>query len=139
MLDAIGRMTGFHGFAAIDWIIDERTARLVVLELNARPAPGIHLGEQLACDFAPAVARFAAGSTERSPRTAPPSRVVSMFPEDLFRAVTEKDEAFLARWRSDHALRSDVPDDDPPLLAYYLQRRSLRRLFDGPAAVAQAM
>jgi len=130
MLDAIGRMTGFHGFAAIDWIIDEHTGRLVALELNARPAPGIHLGEQLATDFAPAVRRFAAGSTERSQHAAPPNRVVSMFPEDLFRAVTEKDEAFLVRWRSDHALRSDVPSDDPPLLAYYLQRRSLRRLFD---------
>jgi predicted ATP-grasp superfamily ATP-dependent carboligase len=134
MLDAIGRMTGFHGFAAIDWIIDDRSGHLLALELNARPAPGIHLGEQLAADFAPAVRRFVAGSTERLPRAAAPSRVVSMFPEDLFRAVTEKDEPFLARWRADITLRSDVPTDDAQLLAYYLQRRSLRRLFDGLVA-----
>jgi len=131
LLQAIGRMTSFHGFAAVDWVL-EASGTMVVLELNARPAPTVHMAARLGVDFSHGVRQFLKGDDHPLPHPSPgpDARVESMFPEDVFRALGDQDARFLAQWVEDPALRADVPWDDPGLVDYYRQRRKVRALFD---------
>jgi hypothetical protein len=133
ILHALGAHLGYHGFCAVDWIEDERTGRLQILELNARPVPALHLGAGDGVDFARAVRSLLLGAPQdaqraRSLRDEEP--VTPLFPQDFYRAVTEGDSAALEAWRRGTQPFADVPWDDPPLLAYYLRRRLIRRRFD---------
>ena len=133
ILHALGALLGYHGFCAVDWIEDARTGRLQILELNARPVPALHLGAGDGVDFAGAVRSLVRGEHQgaqraRALRDGEP--VTPLFPQDFYRAVTEGDGAALEAWRHGTQPYADIPWDDPPLLAYYLRRRLIRRRFD---------
>jgi hypothetical protein len=123
MLEALGALTGYHGFAALDWVCDARTGRLVVLELNARPVPTIHMSRLAGVDFAASIAAMLAGRAEpqRPPELPPDGPVVRMFPEDVYRAGAERQPIGLLEWLPWPGRYTDVPWTDGPLLAWHLR------------------
>jgi biotin carboxylase len=116
MLHAIGGLTGYHGFCALDWVCDA-AGRLIAIELNARPVPTIHLCRAAGVDFSRAVRGLldGGGAVQRPPALGDGAPVIAMFPEDLYRASTEKSGASFGWLR-------DVPWADWPLCAWHWRK-----------------
>jgi carbamoylphosphate synthase large subunit len=125
ILEKVGKESGYHGFAAVDWVLDER-GRLVILELNTRPVPTIHMGQLAGVDFARALGEILAGAPTVQAPPEPPADapVYPMFPEDLYRSSSENERS-VASWLPRPGRYTDLPWQDPPLLAFHLRR--LRR------------
>jgi predicted ATP-grasp superfamily ATP-dependent carboligase len=115
-LEEIGKLTGFTGFAGIDWIHEPRSGAFHVIELNPRPTPGLYLGEKVGVNFAEAFVGALAGRATiiRPHRAARPLAV--MFPQAVFWGVDHKDFRTILQ-----ALR-DVPVRDPWLALALLRR-----------------
>jgi predicted ATP-grasp superfamily ATP-dependent carboligase len=120
LVSRLGELTGYHGFGALDWI-HGTDDRLHVIELNTRPVPAIHLATRAGIDFARGVRELLAG---RSTGTASPSvrddtSVHAMFPEDLWRMVTEG-KVELRSLFGQCGIARDVPWDDPRLVLHHV-------------------
>jgi hypothetical protein len=116
ILRAVGARTGYHGFGAVDWV--RHGDRLVILELNTRPVPAIHLAPLAGVDFPAAIRTLLAGApAPPSPQPLPDGgSIVPMFPEDIYRGARG-----IAQWLPRPGHYSDVPWDDPALLVYHLK------------------
>ncbi|MFI3190107.1 MAG: ATP-grasp domain-containing protein [Methylococcales bacterium] len=51
IISEVGRITGFHGFASVDWIQETSSNRLCLLEINPRPIPTYHLDRYSGVSF----------------------------------------------------------------------------------------
>ncbi len=117
---AIGKITQFTGMCGFDWVHDPKRDRLVVIEFNPRPTPGVFLSERLnaGVDMGEAVRSWSRGQG----RVVPPAskkfmpRTVPLFPQILFRSVADKDIASFLR------SLAYAPWDDPLLLMAQLRR-----------------
>lgn len=112
LLARLGELTGYHGFGALDWVLDE-AGELHLIELNARPVPTIHMAPLAGVDFAAAIRESLDGTPVMRPPPPPSDAVHPMFPEDVLRAASEKTVSF-------GAVR-DVPWSDPALVLYHLR------------------
>lgn len=118
LLDQLGRLTQFHGLAGIDWIIEEKSDRLFLIELNPRPTPCYHLGPLLGVDFSSAFRDMLEGHDKvRAPIMARDAKtLVHQFPQYCYRVFEQRDYGKLLRvW-------GDTPLNDP-LLTLALIRR----------------
>lgn len=120
IIRALGVHSGYHGFCALDWVLDEHD-RLQIIELNARPVPTIHMGPLAGVDFARAVRELLAGVPRVQPPRPRAARIIPMFPEDVWRAASENTLS-LAAWLPWPGRFTDVPWHDPPLLLHHLRR-----------------
>jgi hypothetical protein len=120
IIRTVGARSGYHGFCALDWVLDER-GRLQIIELNARPVPTIHMGPLAGVDFSRAVRELLTGVPRVQPPRPRARRVVPMFPEDVWRAASENSLS-LATWLPWPGRFTDVPWHDPPLLLHHLRR-----------------
>ncbi|HKD67728.1 MAG TPA: ATP-grasp domain-containing protein [Candidatus Binataceae bacterium] len=112
----IGALTTISGFVGIDWIHEQEKDRLVLIELNPRPTPGLHLGPHAGVNFAQALRSILEGKPIEQ-RPDPSSReILWMFPQALHRAIDDHDPGGILK-----ALR-DAPLDDPALTATALRR-----------------
>jgi glutathione synthase/RimK-type ligase-like ATP-grasp enzyme len=113
LVRAVARLSGYHGFGALDWVLDD-DGHLRLIELNTRPVPTLHMGPRAGVDFGRALAESLSGSTSLQPPESPPADapVYGMFPEDLWRAASEK-----RLWRP-----ADVPWTDPGLVLHHFKR-----------------
>lgn len=116
MLHKLGAMSGFHGICGADWMYEATQDRLLVLEINPRPTPGLYLGKHAGVSFPEAIRAWLAGE-ERIQRPDPKARAfVRMFPQNLFRAIDDRDGLeFLRTW-------TDAPWTDPRLFASQMRR-----------------
>jgi hypothetical protein len=120
MLTRFGAGTRYHGFAAFDWVLDDATGRLAVIELNSRAVPTIHLSRFAGVDFARSIRDLLAGRAhvQRPPDLPASTPVIAMFPEDFYRASSEPKAPKL----EDRELRyRDIPWTDWPLIAYHVR------------------
>ncbi|MCX7098247.1 MAG: ATP-grasp domain-containing protein [Methylococcales bacterium] len=118
MVAGVGKMTGFHGFAGIDWIHDTKTNHLYALELNPRVTPSYHLGHYAGVDFSHSLQQLLAGKPMTTePKPIPQSGVVvNLFPQSLFWAFSHcNGYSFFHCWL-------DAPWHDPLLMLAYLRR-----------------
>ncbi|MBI3796191.1 MAG: ATP-grasp domain-containing protein [Deltaproteobacteria bacterium] len=115
-LEEIGQLTGFTGFAGIDWIHDPTSGSFHVIEFNPRPTPGLYLGVEVRVDFARAFVGALAGRTTvtRPQRASRPLAV--MFPQAVFWGVDHQD------FRTILQALQDVPVRDPWLALALLRR-----------------
>jgi hypothetical protein len=120
MLARFGERTKYRGFVAFDWVLDEATGRLAVIELNTRAVPAIHLSRFAGVDFARSIRDMLAGCAhvQRVPELPSHTPIVAMFPEDFYRASVEPTVTPAGvrelRYR-------DIPWTDWPLLAYHVR------------------
>jgi len=121
LLRRVGELTSYHGFAALDWVLDG-AGRLRVIELNARPVPTIHMGALAGVDFARAIRDMLHGTPSVQVPPDPPADapVVPMFPEDVWRASAE-DALSITSWLPLPGRFTDLPWQDPPLLLHHLR------------------
>ncbi|WP_333688039.1 ATP-grasp domain-containing protein [Methylococcus capsulatus] len=119
MLAGVGALSGFHGFAGVDWVHDTERDRIYLIEFNPRPTPTYHLDVLSGVRFADSFHAILAGTRSagcREPSAAACGRVVYLFPQSLYRAIAECDLDSL--WRC----WSDAPWSDPVLMAAHLRR-----------------
>lgn len=116
ILDRIGEMTNFDGLCGIDWVQDTIRKRIVVLELNPRPTPGIHFGMLAGVSFPAAIADWIAGGNkvQRPSNAAPP--LARMYPQHLHWAIQAgKPWEFFKTF-------ADAPEGDLKLTLSHLRR-----------------
>lgn len=119
MLEGIGRLTGYHGLAGVDWIRRSTDQRLYLIELNPRPTPCYHLGPRVGVDFAAALRALIDGPAPAIQRPRPPApgdALVYQFPQYCFRAIDDR------QWRHVPRVLGDVPWREPLLVAAHLRR-----------------
>ena len=114
----VGQITGFHGFAGVDWIHDQIGGHLFVLEINPRPTPSYHIDRFSGVSFAQSLNQLLSGQT-LSPwpqQMHPSEKRIRLFPQNLYWAISEHNcRCFLLCWQ-------DAPWRDPLLLIAYLRR-----------------
>lgn len=108
----LAEVVGLTGFAGVDFILEARTGRAVMLELNARVTPTSHLGSLRGTDLCAALMAELTDEREiASPRPAqlgPAPQTAALFPSELMRDAASE------------YLRSayhDIPEDEPELIA----------------------
>lgn len=119
LLQKVGRMTGYHGLAGIDWIRNPVSQALYFIELNSRPTPCYHLGPRVGVDFSCALREWIKGgpvSVQRPQAPKPRQALVYQFPQYCYRVMDDKAFHLLVR------VLPDVPRDDPNLVAALLRR-----------------
>jgi ATP-grasp domain len=121
--EQIGRLTQFHGFAGVDWILDHNND-LSVIEFNARPIPGYHFCNVAGVDFS------AAAASMLKRETLPPMQPkgggrVYMYPQHLLRIRDERDWKSLWRYLP-FCSKMDLPWDDLHLLIEPFAKKLLR-------------
>ncbi|NTU71398.1 MAG: ATP-grasp domain-containing protein [Coriobacteriia bacterium] len=126
---AIGAAFSMNGFASADaFLVDDGDP--VILEINPRPVPQLHIGTSVGVDMGRAYADVLAKRWDGTPRLADRGRVVRLFPQNLL----HQQEALGRRegtraWRASSGAFIDMPWNDPGLLL-----RDLRRMRgDAPA------
>lgn len=118
IITEVGRITGFHGFASVDWIQETHSNRLFLLEINPRPTPAYHLDNHAGVDFSHSFAQLLSGQ----PTITPPKPIeasaplIKMFPQGLYWAVGNRN------WRSFIQCWQDAPWNDFLLLLTYTLR-----------------
>jgi glutathione synthase/RimK-type ligase-like ATP-grasp enzyme len=115
LVDAVGRLTEFTGLAGIDFICEQGTNRLLLLEFNPRPTPVYHLGCHAGVDFAGALREMASGpATIQLPYLS--SGTIDLFPQMLFYAVEHLNPLLFLR------CLGDIPWKDPALTIAQFRR-----------------
>jgi hypothetical protein len=122
-MDAVARRLvaalGCSGFLSFDFMFDDVTGEVALIEMNPRPIGTTHLGRMFGHDAcAPLLSRVDARlETPRQPQAAT-IRTVALFPKEIEREPTN-----LWRLRADD-IHHDVPYDEPAIIAAYLRRLS---------------
>lgn len=118
ILVKLGKMTGFDGLCGIDWVFDESSGRLLVLELNPRPTPGMNASRLVGVSFPSALAHWLKGELFRQAPTQAGTPMYRLFPQNLFRSIADRDIVEFFRTWKDAPFRS-------PMLLFALLRRVL--------------
>lgn len=136
-LERLGAILGMTGLCGIDWVQPPGAEEPVFLELNGRPTAWIHLHRNYGVDFPRAIRAMLRGTPQviRPPEVVP-EPVVRMFPQDAYRAASERDWPGFVRGLGN---REDAPQDEPGLLQAlqrYLLKRAWQTFTNGPPARA---
>ncbi|UOA09123.1 ATP-grasp domain-containing protein [Methylobacter sp. S3L5C] len=116
MLLGVGKITGYHGFAGVDWI--HEGPHLYLLELNPRPTPTYHLNRHFGVNFSHSLNQLLSGEHKVTPPKLidQPTPLIRLFPQSLYWAVSNRD------WRNFIFCWNDAPWRDPLLMGAYLRR-----------------
>ncbi len=126
-LEALGALLPGRHLCGVDWILPRGSPEPLLLELNGRPPPWVHLHARFGVDLPGAIrAMLAHAPVVVRPPESVSDPVVRMFPQDAIRALDEGDwrgflRGFLARGRGYDAPRGE------PMLLLALRWQLLRR------------
>ena len=109
---AMIRAMGASGFVNFDFMIEDETGDIYLLECNPRPSQVMHLGETAGVNVCDALARGLRGEPNQAAAANTDGRVTALFPQEWLR---DRDAA-LARGPG-----LDAPLDDPKLLEYMIE------------------
>ena len=98
-----------HGYAGTQFLIDPRSGRPLLMEINRRMLPATHSGSRIGIDLAAALASVMNGVPWTGPRDLPEGAGprLALFPQEWYREPA-------SRWLRE--LPCDVPWHDPALL-----------------------
>jgi len=105
---------GCSGFVSFDFILDRKTGRAALIEMNPRSVSSTHLGAVFGSDICGALAAKLSGAPSPAAPPVQTAEAVALFPKELER---DPDSPYL---RSPHILH-DVPKDDPALVEAYVR------------------
>ncbi|MEI6067601.1 MAG: ATP-grasp domain-containing protein, partial [Methylococcaceae bacterium] len=114
IISEVGRITGFHGFASVDWIQETASDRICLLEMNPRPTPSYHLDRYSGVSFSRSLNQLLSGQRTITPPkpVSRPAPLIKLFPQGLYWAISNRDlRGFILCW-------SDAPWNDPLLLVW---------------------
>jgi hypothetical protein len=118
-----GAAFGLHGFVSFDFFEESDGADPIVIELNLRPVPQLHLGSRVGADMALALRDVLSGRFDGTPRLGSAAGTVALFPQELRRLRLERGRgAGTMRWLTTPGALADVPWNDPSLVLRYLTR-----------------
>jgi len=106
---------GCSGFVSFDFMLDRKTGRASLIEMNPRSITTTHLGVLFGRDVCGAFAARLSGASLRPARAAETDSAIALFPKELER---DPESPYL----KSHEVIHDVPSDDPALMAAYLKR-----------------
>ena len=122
IVQKLGALTKFHGFATFCFIHDETRDELILLELNFRPGTGMHIRGAVHAMFAAGITAVLRGRPSTGREThGMHGHIVSLFPQDFERVLAEKDYRYLLGSVLRGTFLSDIPFTDPILLSCQLQ------------------
>lgn len=126
--ESAGRILGLHGFVSFDFFDPgdggDGEAPLII-EINLRPVPQLHLGAAAGVDMALALRDVMAGDFDGRPRTGRGDRTVMLFPQELRRLRSKHGRIRgTVRWMATPGASEDVPWHDAPLVWRHLMGRS---------------
>ncbi len=100
ILQKLGELSGFSGQTGIDLIQDKRTSEIYLLEQNFRPTLTADLGPLVGVDLAQALAEMLGLKPHQGLQQPDPAcqRERPLFPQDLLRALDERDWSGALRW-----------------------------------------
>jgi len=102
ILQKLGDLSGFHGLCGIDFIEQDGTGDLVLLEQNFRPTLTMDLGKRVGVDFVAAIRvllemkNVDVDSVLTQKEVA--KKIIPLFPQDVFRAIDARDYRGLLKW-----------------------------------------
>jgi len=121
--EAAGRGFGLHGFASIDFLDVGDGSDPIVLEINPRPVPQLHLGPRVGVDFALALRERLDGAAIGAPVLGRAGGRVVLFPQELQRMRrAHGTTAGALRWLVKPGALTDVAWNDMPLVKRHLRR-----------------
>ncbi len=118
LVDKVGEMEQFHGLCSIDWMREDGTGKIYLIEFNPRSTPSTYASGWAGSDFIP-VLRGMHRERPRAEQIRPrggAGRIFRMFPESAFRAIDDRDLCLFLR-----SLGS-APWGDPVLLLAVFRR-----------------
>jgi hypothetical protein len=119
-----GLAFGLHGFVSVDYFDQGDGSDPIVLEINPRPVPQLHLGRSVGVDMAAALRDVMTGGFDGTPRIGTAGRDVALFPQELQRLRAEHGtRAGTLRWLRSPGALADVPWNDLPLAWRHLRRK----------------
>ena len=117
-LQRLGQISKFDGLCGIDFMHEESTSKIYILEQNFRPTLTMLLGPKAGVDFVSLLRDW------DHPRGIPVLQqpavqsVVPLFPSDVVRAISQRDLPILLRWLVDPRWIREVGWHDRKLLAH---------------------
>jgi hypothetical protein len=116
LIEILAPLHGFHGLCGMDWIEDEATGQISLLEFNPRYTPTSYRGARVGADFAAAFRDWADGRIPEPRCGDGKRRTFAMFPEAACRAIDDRNPKLLLK------SLADAPYSDPRLLVAHLRR-----------------
>jgi hypothetical protein len=101
ILERLGRISQFDGLCGIDFMLDDATSNIYILEQNFRPTLTMLLGPKVGVDFISLLRNWDTPLASPLTQRADVHAVVPMFPSDIVRAISQRDFSTLLRWLFD--------------------------------------
>jgi predicted ATP-grasp superfamily ATP-dependent carboligase len=118
VISRLGRISQFDGLCGIDFMLEESTSRIYILEQNFRPTLTMLLGPKVGVDLV-ALLRNWNGSSGIPVLQRPVAETdVPLFPADIVRAISHHDLPILLRWLVDPRWIREACWHDRKLLAH---------------------
>lgn len=119
-----GEAFGLHGFASIDYFDPGDGTDPIVIEINPRPVPQLHLGARVGVDMARALRDAVRGEFQGAPRLGSAGPRVVLFPQELHRLRSSRGGlAGTLRWLAIPGALGDIPWNDPGLVRRHMRLR----------------
>lgn len=118
ILERLGRISRFDGLCGIDFMHDESTSTIYLLEQNFRPTLTMLLGPRVGVDFVPLLRDWDHPRAHPLLQNAAVQTVVPLFPSDIARAISQRDLPVLLRWLIDPRWIREAGWYDRKLLAH---------------------
>jgi predicted ATP-grasp superfamily ATP-dependent carboligase len=120
ILQKLGRLTCFHGLCGVDFIYQQETGAITLLEQNGRPTPQavLYLGKRRGA-IEDAIRKMLDNDEVVSASVPPAIRTqgsLAMFPQDVCRSILERDYAGLLRWFITPGRWRELPWGEPALM-----------------------
>jgi len=117
-LERLGRISKFDGLCGIDFMYEESTSRIYILEQNFRPTLTMLLGPKVGVDFVSLLRGWNSPPGSPMLQQSVANAVVPLFPSDFVRAISQRDLPILLRWLVDPSWIREAGWHDRKLLAH---------------------
>ena len=106
------RRLGLSGFCGFDFVLEERTGKPILIELNPRPTPSCHLAFNRITDMVGALFARMSGSAARATQAETIPAAIAYFPQEMWRDPSSK-----------HLKKAyhDVPWEEPDFVEMYFR------------------
>ncbi|MDE2427552.1 MAG: ATP-grasp domain-containing protein [Burkholderiales bacterium] len=131
ILEKLGELSGFTGLCGIDFIEEQGSGKIVLLEQNFRPTLTMALGRHVGVDFVDVLPCMLQQADLRAQTPVSPPRwqqdaakckVIPLFPQDVFRAIEAGDKLGILKWCINIRWWKEMNWQEPRLLKFNLRQ-----------------